>query len=115
MLKLLQYYHQKLSVPHNYFNDPTKSFSDLYHAKFLDTSTKLFFPCICVFVRLYSSVCICLYAVSVSVRFAIHQLRSQRKKARDRNGRISAVLMGKISLPAILSGDTKELKKKKWE
>jgi len=52
--------------------------------------------------------------VSVSVRFVIHQLRSQaRKKARDRNGRISAVLMGKISLPAILSGDTKELKK--WE
>jgi len=54
------------------------------------------------------------YTVSVSVRFVIHQLRSQaRKKARDRNGRISAVLTGKISLPAILSGDTKELKK--WE
>jgi len=33
-----------LSVLHNYFND-LKLFSDL--AKFLDTLTKLFFPCIC--------------------------------------------------------------------
>jgi len=32
-----------LSVIHNYFNGPTKLFSDLYLAKFLDISTKLFF------------------------------------------------------------------------
>jgi len=35
-----------LSISHNYFNDPTKLFSDL--AKFLDTSAKLFFPYRCV-------------------------------------------------------------------
>jgi len=29
-----------LSVPHNYFENPTKLFSDLYPAKFSDTSTK---------------------------------------------------------------------------
>jgi len=29
----------------NYFDNPTKLFSDLYLAKFLDTSAKLFFPC----------------------------------------------------------------------
>jgi len=35
-----------LSVLHNYFNSPTKLFSDLYQAKFLDTLAKLpFFPC----------------------------------------------------------------------
>jgi len=31
-----------LSVPHNYFDDPTKLFLD--PAKFLDASTKSFFP-----------------------------------------------------------------------
>jgi len=30
----------------NYFDDPNKLFSDLYLAKFLDISAKLFFPCI---------------------------------------------------------------------
>jgi len=32
-----------LSVLHNYFNSPTKLFSDLYQAEFLDTLAKL--PC----------------------------------------------------------------------
>jgi len=31
------------SVPYNYFDGPTKLFSDLYLAKFLDTSEKSFF------------------------------------------------------------------------
>jgi len=31
---------------HNYFDSPTKLFSNLYLAKFLDTSTKPFFPCV---------------------------------------------------------------------
>jgi len=35
-----------LSILHNYFDDLTKLFSDLYLAKFLDTSSKPFFPCI---------------------------------------------------------------------
>jgi len=30
---------------HNYFDSPTKLFSDLYLTKFLDILTKLFFPC----------------------------------------------------------------------
>jgi len=34
-----------LSVLHNYFDGPTKLFSDLYLAKFLDSSAKSFFPC----------------------------------------------------------------------
>jgi len=34
-----------LNVLHNYFDDPTKSFSNLYLAKFLDTSAKLFLLC----------------------------------------------------------------------
>jgi len=34
-----------LSILHNYFDDPTKLFSDLYLAKFLDTSAKPFFLC----------------------------------------------------------------------
>jgi len=33
-----------LSVPHNYHDDPTGLFSDLYLAKFLDASAKSFFP-----------------------------------------------------------------------
>jgi len=33
-----------LSVLHNYFDGPTKLFSDLYLVKFLDTSAKPFFP-----------------------------------------------------------------------
>jgi len=33
-------------VLHNYFDSPTKLFSDLYLAKFLDTSAKSFFSCI---------------------------------------------------------------------
>jgi len=37
--------HSRLSVLHNYFDCPTKLFSDLYLAKFLDTSTKPSFPC----------------------------------------------------------------------
>jgi len=40
------HYHQPLNVLHNYFDSPTK-LSNLYLTKFLDTSTKLFFPCIC--------------------------------------------------------------------
>jgi len=32
-----------LRVQYNYLNDPIKLFSDLYLAKFLDTSSKLFF------------------------------------------------------------------------
>jgi len=34
-----------VNVQHNYFDGPTKLFSDLYLAKFLVTSAKLFFPC----------------------------------------------------------------------
>jgi len=34
-----------LSVLYNYFNNPTELFSNLYLAKFLDTSAKPFFPC----------------------------------------------------------------------
>jgi len=35
-----------LNVLHIYFDAPTKLFSDLYLAKFLDTSAKyMFFPC----------------------------------------------------------------------
>jgi len=30
---------------HNYFDGPTKLFSELYLAKFLGTSAKPFFPC----------------------------------------------------------------------
>jgi len=37
-----------LSVLHNYFDSPTKLFSDLYLVKFLDTSMKLFFLCTCM-------------------------------------------------------------------
>jgi len=33
-----------LDVLHNYFNSLLKLFSDLYQAKFLDISVKLFFP-----------------------------------------------------------------------
>jgi len=35
-----------LSNLHNYFDNPNKLFSNLYLAKFLDTSTKPFFSCI---------------------------------------------------------------------
>ena len=35
-----------LSVLHNYFDGPTKLFSDMYLAKFSDTSAKSCFPCI---------------------------------------------------------------------
>jgi len=48
MLKLLA--ERALSTPsvlHNYFNDLTKLFSDLYLVKFLDTSAKSFFSCTC--------------------------------------------------------------------
>jgi len=34
-----------LNVEHNYFDDSTKLFSDLYLTKFLDTSIKSSFPC----------------------------------------------------------------------
>jgi len=33
------------NVLHNYFGQQTKLFSNLYLAKFLDSSAKLFFPC----------------------------------------------------------------------
>jgi len=33
------------SVLHKYFDNPIKLFTDLYLAKFLDTSAKLLFPC----------------------------------------------------------------------
>jgi len=40
-IDFLQLCHQRLSVLYNYFDDPTKLFSDLaYSAKFSDTSTK---------------------------------------------------------------------------
>jgi len=42
MSKLFATLSSCLSVLHNYFDDPTKLFSDLYLAKFLDTSAKLF-------------------------------------------------------------------------
>jgi len=35
-----------LSILYNYFNGPTKLILNLYLVKFLDTSAKLFFPCI---------------------------------------------------------------------
>ena len=41
----MQYCHKRLSVLHNYFDSLTKLFSDLYTAKFLDTTVKLFCPC----------------------------------------------------------------------
>jgi len=34
-----------LIILHNYFDGPTKLFSDLYLAIFLDISAKPFFPC----------------------------------------------------------------------
>jgi len=34
-----------LSVLYSYFDDPTKFFSNVYLAKFLDTLAKLTFPC----------------------------------------------------------------------
>jgi len=34
-----------LNFLRNYFNGPIKLLSDLYLLNFLDTSTKLFFPC----------------------------------------------------------------------
>jgi hypothetical protein len=34
-----------LNIRHNYFDGPIKLFSDLYPAKYLDISTKLFFSC----------------------------------------------------------------------
>jgi len=42
---MLKLFATLLSALHNYFNG-TKLFSDLYLAKFLDTSAKPFFPCI---------------------------------------------------------------------
>jgi len=43
VLKLFQLCHQCLSILHYYFDGPTKLFSDLYLAKFLNTSAKSFF------------------------------------------------------------------------
>jgi len=45
MTKCLNILATNLNVLHNYFDSPTKLFSDLYLAKFLDISAKLFFPC----------------------------------------------------------------------
>jgi len=44
MLKLFaaKLCHQRLSILYNYFDGPTKLFSDLYLAKFLNISTKSF-------------------------------------------------------------------------
>jgi len=42
-----------LSIIHNYFNGP-KLFSDLYLAKFLDISTKLFFSCKIVHLEMFN-------------------------------------------------------------
>jgi len=41
---LIRHCQKCLSVLHDYFDGPTKLFSDLYPVKFLDTSTKPFFP-----------------------------------------------------------------------
>jgi len=49
MSKIFDILANSLSIPHNYFDDlksKSKLFSDLYPAKFLDTSAKPFFPCI---------------------------------------------------------------------
>jgi len=43
ILKLFQLCHQRLSILYYYFDAPTKLFSDLYLAKFLNTSAKSFF------------------------------------------------------------------------
>jgi len=40
----LQHYSSCLSFLHNYFDAPTKLFSDFYLPTFLDTSAKSFFP-----------------------------------------------------------------------
>jgi len=45
MLKLFAALSSMLQRTQNYFNGPTKLFSDLYLAKFLDASAKPFFPC----------------------------------------------------------------------
>jgi len=47
MSKFLQLSTSCLSFLHNYFHGSTKLFSDLYLAKFLDTSVKSFFSCNC--------------------------------------------------------------------
>jgi len=43
MIKVFLQHHQHLGILHNYLDD-LKLFSDLYLAKFLDTSVKRFFP-----------------------------------------------------------------------
>jgi len=47
----LRHCQKRLSILHNYFDDPTKLFSDLYPAKFLDTSAKPFFLCTSNYMR----------------------------------------------------------------
>jgi len=44
MLKLLATLSSTFKHLHNYFDGQTKLYSNLYLAKFLDTSAKLFFP-----------------------------------------------------------------------
>jgi len=36
---------ERPTMSYNYFDSPTKLFSDLYLTKFLDISAKPFFPC----------------------------------------------------------------------
>jgi len=43
------------SVLQNYFDNPTKLFSDMYVATFLDILTKSFFPCMQKFISLFIS------------------------------------------------------------
>jgi len=43
MLKMLKFFATS-TFKHSYFDGPAKLFSDLYLAKFLNSSAKLFFP-----------------------------------------------------------------------
>jgi len=53
-----------LSVLRNYFGGLRKLFSDLYRAKILDLSAKLFFPCSKSKITLHSSFIIFTFATS---------------------------------------------------
>jgi len=56
-----------LNVLHYYFDSLIKLFSDLYFAKFLDTSAKSFFPCAFIFYLLYMQLNILNLQLSIKV------------------------------------------------
>jgi len=62
-----------LSYLHNYFDYPTKLFSELYVAKFLDMSIKSFFPCI--------------HHYTIAIKNDLRPLSSQKDKIGERDKR----------------------------